>query len=212
MHNLSIGRSNGKNYIVIAKNSNRRTGEKTMALTRSFLNGMGLTGEQVSAIIEAHTETVDGLKAQRDEFKAQAEKAEADIKKLEAEGKDDSEWKQKFNDVSKEFEAYKMKQEEREVIATKEKAYKDILKAAGISEKRVEAILKVTNIKGLELDEGGKLKDIEKLTEDIKTEWSDFIVSEEAKGADVQRPPKNEGGADLSKMTMAEYIAARKKQ
>ena len=32
-----------------------------MALTRSMLKGMQLTDEQVSAIIDAHTETVDGL-------------------------------------------------------------------------------------------------------------------------------------------------------
>lgn len=34
-----------------------------MALTRKLLKGMGLTDEQVDTIIEAHTDTVDGLKA-----------------------------------------------------------------------------------------------------------------------------------------------------
>ena len=34
-----------------------------MALTRTLLKGMGLTEEQAGTIIEAHTETVDGLKA-----------------------------------------------------------------------------------------------------------------------------------------------------
>ena len=33
-----------------------------MAVTRKFLKGMGLTDEQVDTIIEAHSETVDGLK------------------------------------------------------------------------------------------------------------------------------------------------------
>ena len=33
-----------------------------MALTRKLLKGMGLTEEQVDTIIEAHTETTDGLK------------------------------------------------------------------------------------------------------------------------------------------------------
>lgn len=32
-----------------------------MALTRKLLKGMGLTDEQVDTIIEAHTDTVDGL-------------------------------------------------------------------------------------------------------------------------------------------------------
>ena len=35
-----------------------------MALTRKLLKGMGLTDEQVDTIIEAHTDTVDGLKEQ----------------------------------------------------------------------------------------------------------------------------------------------------
>ena len=34
-----------------------------MALTRKLLEGMGLTDEQVDTIIEAHTDTVDGLKS-----------------------------------------------------------------------------------------------------------------------------------------------------
>ena len=36
--------------------------ETEMALTRKLLKGMGLTDEQVDTIIEAHTDTVDGLK------------------------------------------------------------------------------------------------------------------------------------------------------
>ena len=45
-----------------------------MSLTRNSLKGMGLADEQVSAIIEMHTESTEALKAQRDEFKADAEK------------------------------------------------------------------------------------------------------------------------------------------
>ena len=37
-----------------------------MALTRAFLKGLGLTDDQMSAIIEAHTDTVDGIKKDRD--------------------------------------------------------------------------------------------------------------------------------------------------
>ena len=47
---------------------------KAMAVTRSFLKGMGLTDEQVSAIIEEHSNTVNGLIEARDSYKADAEK------------------------------------------------------------------------------------------------------------------------------------------
>ena len=57
--------------------SPRRTADKgkedrTMALTRKLLKGMGLTDEQVDTIIEAHTDTVDGLKADVSKYKADA--------------------------------------------------------------------------------------------------------------------------------------------
>lgn len=39
-----------------------------MALTRKSLKAMGLTDEQVDGVIEAHTETVEALKNQHDNF------------------------------------------------------------------------------------------------------------------------------------------------
>ena len=69
-----------------------------MALTRKLLKGMGLTDEQVDTIIEAHTDTVDGLKADISRYKADAEQLpnvqkELDTAKNElAAGKKDS-WK-----------------------------------------------------------------------------------------------------------------------
>ena len=45
-----------------------------MALTRKSLKAMGLTDEQVDSIVEMHTETVDGLKADIAKYKGDAEK------------------------------------------------------------------------------------------------------------------------------------------
>ena len=44
-----------------------------MEVTRNFLKGMGLTEEQVSAIIEEHVSTTNALKEQRDSNKDAAE-------------------------------------------------------------------------------------------------------------------------------------------
>lgn len=54
-----------------------------MALTRKLLKGMGLTDEQVDTIIEAHTDTVDGLKADIGRYKADAEKLPGIQKELD---------------------------------------------------------------------------------------------------------------------------------
>ena len=45
-----------------------------MALTRKYLKALGIEDEKIEQIIEAHTETVDGLKNERDGFKASADK------------------------------------------------------------------------------------------------------------------------------------------
>ena len=45
-----------------------------VALTRESLRAMGLTDEQVDSIIEMHTDTVDGLKADVSKYKSDAEK------------------------------------------------------------------------------------------------------------------------------------------
>ena len=171
-----------------------------MALTRKSLKAMGLTDEQVDSIIEMHTETVDGLKADVERYKADAkalpgvqkqlEQAQAD---LEA-GKKDS-YKVKYEAIKEEFEGFKNEQTKKESRAAKEKAYRELLKAAGISEKRIDAVLKVSDVDGVELDDKGAIKGADKLTEAVKSEWADFIVSTTQKGADTPHPPANTGGS-----------------
>ena len=54
-----------------------------MALTRTLLKGLGLTEEQVGTIIEAHSETVNGLKEELGTYKAAAEKLPGVQKELD---------------------------------------------------------------------------------------------------------------------------------
>lgn len=170
-----------------------------MSLTRSFLNGMGLTADQVSAIIEAHADTVTALKEKSDEYKASADKASkleaelAEAKKSLAEvGKEDS-WKAKYEEEHKAFEDYKAEQAEATSTRTKTEAYRQALKAAGISEKAIDLILDGSKakeaIKGIELDEQGKIKDADTLTAKMKEEYSGFITSVQAQGAFTATPP-----------------------
>ena len=78
-----------------------------MALSRAFLKGMGLTEEQVSAIIEAHTETVNGLKDANKALQTQLEEAEQSAKNS---GKDNDEEKEKYEKEHADFESYKEQQ------------------------------------------------------------------------------------------------------
>ena len=185
-----------------------------MALTRKLLKGMGLTDEQVDTIIEAHTDTVDGLKEDINKYKGDAEKlttVQKELDELKAAG--DGGYKQKYENEKKAFEDFKQAQSEKETKQAKEKAYTEFLKSVGVSEKRIPSIIKVTDLNSVEI-EGDKVKDADKLTESVKTEWADFIETSNTNGANTNNPPANNpnNGDDPSKMTMEQYIAYRNKK
>lgn len=200
-----------------------------MALTRKFLLAMGIEADKVDEIIEAHTETVDALKKERDTAKTEAQKYEADAKKLPDVQKEldelkdanvDDPYKQKYEDEHKAFEDYKAEITKEKTKATKQNAYKALLKDAKISDKRLDSILKVTDLEKLELDKDGKFKNAEELLKGIKEEWSDFIVTEETHGAGTATPPDGNGGtgnnrtasraAQLAKQYHAEMYGEKK--
>lgn len=184
-----------------------------MALTRKLLKGMGLTEEQVDTIIEAHTDTVDGLKADVSKYKTDAEKlsnVQKELDDLKAAG--DGGYKEKYEEAKKSLEDFQAAQTAKEAKEAKEKAYRALLKEAGVSEKRIDAVIKVTNFDTVEMD-GEKIKDADKHTEAVKTEWADFITTNTITGANTPTPPTtNTSGTDLGTLSMADYIAARKKK
>ena len=162
-----------------------------MALTRKLLKGMGLTEEQVDTIIEAHTDTTDGLKADIAKYKGDAEKlpgVQKELNDLKAAG--DGGYKEKYEKEHADFEKYKADQTAKETRQVKETAYRELLKAAGVSEKRIPAILKVTDLNGIEMY-GDKIKDADKHTQTVKTEWAEFVESTNTTGANTTTPPAN---------------------
>lgn len=172
-----------------------------MALTRKFLAALGIEDAKVDEIIQAHTDTVNGLKDEIEKYKADAEKLPGVQKELgkmkesaEQESKDP--YKVKYEAMKEEFESYKKGVETK---AKKDAAYKALLKEAGVSDKRVEAVLKVSDVDSLELDEEGKVVNQKDLIKSIKSEWADFIVKEGEKGADVANPPAGGGKTYKSK-------------
>ena len=167
-----------------------------MALTRTILEAMGIEEKKIDEIISAHAETMSALKQQRDDYKAQADElAEVQRKLDEAnetiKANDSDAWKVKYDAIKEEYEKYKSDISAKETTRAKQAAYREVLKAAGVSEKRIDSIIKVSDIDSVELDESGKIKEAEKLTESIKNEWADFIVSTNTQGANTATPPTN---------------------
>lgn len=183
-----------------------------MALTRKMLKAMGIEDEKIDQIIDAHTETVDALKEQRDQYKADAEKLPEIQKQLDKansdlEAKGNDAYKVKYEALKEEFEGYKNEQTAKETRSAKERAYRELLKAAGVTEKRIDSVIRVSDLDGVELDDKGTIKDADKLTESIKTEWADFIPTTTTKGAQTATPPtttpqKSYTSADIKKMSV----------
>ena len=50
-----------------------------MALTRKYLSALGLEADKIDQIIEAHTESLEGIKSERDKYKEQIDNEKSDI-------------------------------------------------------------------------------------------------------------------------------------
>lgn len=149
--------------------------------------------EKAQQIMEGHLTITDGLKDERDTFKKQAEEAgrqAADLQKQLDGINGGEDFKAKYEKEHEAFENFK-KQAASDAQAAKVKAaYRKLLAEEGISEKRLDAILKVTDISKLKLDADGNLEKVDELKKAIADEWGDFKVTYGEKGASVETPPK----------------------
>lgn len=186
--------------------------EHTLALTRKFLEGMGIEEKQVESIIEAHSETVNGLKADRDKYKEQAAKVpdlQKQLEEAQAASNGEDEWQQKYEDEHQAFEDFKAQIQTERADAEKAQAYRGMLMAAGIDPKRIDAIMRVTDLSEVEMEDG-KLKDSDKLQESAKEEWSDFVLKTHVEGSKPETPPStSRGGAEGADPEVIKRIQAR---
>ncbi len=173
-----------------------------MAFTRKMLKAMSIEDEKIDEIIEAHREVVDALKEDRDKYKPAAEKLQVvqkELDDLKKTASGDDSYKEKYEKEHKDFEDYKASVKAEQAKLAKGEAYKALLKKAGVSDKRIDAIVKVTSLDGIELDDKGEIKDAEERIKGIKDEWSEFIVTETQRGANTENPPANVSGSKKTK-------------
>lgn len=180
-----------------------------MAFTREFIrktakeSGVEIPKELEDALIDEHLSA-------RDAF------AEGKVKDALEENKPDPtpnvKETQEYKDLQKSFDDYKQAQASKEARAAKETAFRDLLKTAGVSEKRIDSVVKVSDIDGLELEDG-KLKGADALMESVRTEWADFIDSQTNNGVKVDLSGKVGGGKTESEpRSLAEALHAKYEQ
>ena len=169
-----------------------------MGFSRKMLKAMNIEEEKIEQIIDAHSETVDALKADRDAYKEDAAKLAAVQKELDAlKAKGDDGYKAKYEAEKAAHDALKADIAAKETKKAKTDAYRELLKGANIDEKRIATILRAEapTIDKIELDADGKIKNAEQYTQSIKSDWADFIVTQSAKGTNTATPPANGGTA-----------------
>ena len=170
-----------------------------MALTRKLLKGMGLTDEQVDTIIEAHTDTVDGLKADVTRYKADAEKlpgVQKQLDDLKAAG--DGGYKEKYEKEHSDFEAFKTDITAKESKAAKERAVRAYFESKNITGANLDLAMRGCGeeMSALELD-GEKIKDTESLDALVDGTYKS-LVSKPAVRLDMGAR-LNEGGKTMTK-------------
>lgn len=178
--------------------------------TRKFLKDLGIDAEIIDQIIDAHRGTVDSLKDENDNLKAELSSAkeikkELDALKEETQKKDS--YKDKYDTLKKEFDQFKADTDGEKTAAKKSDAYRKALKTAGIAENRIESVLRLAKADGLidkvEFD-GENVVDFDKITDNIKNTYGEYITTSTVVGAKTPNPPANNGGG---KMTRAEIYA-----
>lgn len=185
-----------------------------MALTRKLLEGMGIEDKQIETIIEAHSETVTALKAERDKAKETAAKVPDLQRQLEEAKKateGGSDWQAKFDEEHKAFEDYKAQVAAEKKAADTASAYrKQVLEKAGVASQYMDDVMGVTKLDGIEMDDDGNIKDADKLAEAAKQKWASFVVKKRTDTEPPANPPKNspnvEGGdPDIARLMQERY-------
>lgn len=181
-----------------------------MALTRAMLKGMGLTEEQVSAIIEEHTNVTTSLKDQIKQYKEDADKLPEVQKELDGLKNDTSarDWEKKYNDEHKAFEKYKTDVSTKEQSEKIKSAYKKLLSECKVGDRHQDSILRVTDFSKIKLTEDGSLEGVEDLKKSIESDWGGFISTKETRGAEVAAPPAGDN-PDSKKTGRAAELAAK---
>lgn len=200
----------------MAKHSKKE--ENKLALTRKMLSAMEIPEEKIDEIINAHVETVNTLKEERDGYKAKAEKLDATASELEKVKRELSEvnkedaYKVKYEALKEEFADFKSGIEAEKTKDAKMSAYKNLLKEIGISEKRIDAVARLAELDKITLNDG-KIEGADELKKSLAEEWADFIQTSGKEGAETSNPPaKNGGGTKTKEEIMAIKDTAARQQ
>lgn len=192
-----------------------------MAFTRKYLAGLGLDADKIEAIMDAHVEVVDGLKARiaenndsADELakvKDELAQAKNDLKtaqdKIEAAEKDD--YKAKYESEKAAHQKLQSDIAAEKTAAKQETTLKAAAKKAKYSADAIALILdsKKDYAGRVEFDENGNATNIDAVLADIAADRPELAPKAKETHHNPATPP--EGSGVKTKMTKSEIMAIK---
>lgn len=160
-----------------------------MALTRKLLKSLGLEDEKIESIIEAHGETVEGLKQKLEKAEAEAAK----VAELTTQLNNANDKLAKSGDAAKvqaDFDAYKEEIAKEKATASKRAAADALLKEAGYARESVRGlILRTIDLDKWEADDNGGIKDADAFKQSVKADYADLVSTTQTTGTPPANPP-----------------------
>lgn len=173
---------------------------------QSIIENEELTAdEKVEQLQRLHSQSIEPLRDERDELNDKVSDLKRQVEDAKSQPPADDGFKARYEAEHEAFAAYKAEVDAGKQRAAKEAAYGEFLKGAGVAEKYIGTVLRVTDLDGIELEDG-KVKATDELTAQVKETWADFIATTTQKGATPPNPPANVHGTDPSEMTTEEYM------
>ena len=159
------------------------------SLTRKSMTALGVSPEAQDEIMSIYQEVISEIKQERDDYKQKAEQlpiviAERDDLKSKL---DDTTQSDRISELEQKLTEY----QNRELNTNKKAALTALLETTGIDKRGFKRVLTATDLSSIELDEAGNIKDVDKLTEKIKTDWADLIVTDTTNTTPPATPPNN---------------------
>lgn len=161
-----------------------------MAMTHKFLKALGIEDDKAEEIIAAHLETVNAIKAERDELKTKAETVDtltaerdqlkADLQAAKAAGGDAAK-------VQADFDAYKAEIETEKTNGNKRKLLRTALEKAGANPAALDLLVNTLKLDEVELD-GENLKDADKVIAPVKTGYASLFGTQQTTGTSNINP------------------------
>ena len=141
-----------------------------MAITHKFLKALGISEDAAEEIISAHRETVDSIKAERDELLTKANTVDtltAERDKLKHDLEDAQAHSGDAGKVQAEFDAYKAQIETEKSNGSKLKLIRAALEKAGANPAAIDLMVNTVALDKVELN-GDTLKDVDSVVNPIK--------------------------------------------